>query len=216
MEEKEKEIKTKYSKLKVFLTGYLGFQGITQNPTETLVNTIIKQKELYNKDNIEIINHKIFEVTTDYVDNNIHSFYKEIEHDKEGDVLFLIIHFGLNARASMPEVETTAVNYIQDGIKNGLICDQDGNCFCSKLDTECIVKNLNCTEGKKIECKVSNDAGKYLCNYIFYKSLKYYEKIPNVISTFIHIPFFEKYSLEQDLDFFTKFLDNIKSLYLKS
>ena len=207
--------KIKYNKLKVFITGYLGFMGINKNPTETLVKEIISQKSLFNKENIEIINHKIFEVTTDYVDNNIHSFYKEIEHDKEGDVLFLIVHFGLSSFIIIPKIETTAFNYIDDENKSRPICDNDGKCFLSKLDTECIVNNINKTENKKLMCKVSKDAGKYLCNYIFYKSLKYYEKIPNVLVTFIHIPFFEKYSLEQDLNFFQKFLDNVKNIYLK-
>ena len=213
-EQNVENVKIKYNKLKVFLTGYLGFMGINENPTETLVKEIINKKDIFNKENIEIINHKIFEVTTDYVDNNIHSFYKEIEHDKEGDVLFLIVHFGLSSSISIPKIETTAFNYIDDEVKSRPICDKDGKCFLSKLDTEYIVNNMNKTENKKIMCKVSKDAGKYLCNYIFYKSLKYYEKIPNVLVTFIHIPFFEKFSLEQNLNLFQKFLDNIKNIYL--
>ena len=213
-EQNVENVKIKYNKLKVFLTGYLGFMGINENPTETLVKEIIGKKDLFNKENIEIINHKIFEVTTDYVDNNIHSFYKEIEHDKEGDVLFLIVHFGLSSSISIPKIETTAFNYIDDEVKSRPICDKDGKCFLSKLDTEYIVNNMNKTENKKLMCKVSKDAGKYLCNYIFYKSLKYYEKIPNVLVTFIHIPFFEKFSLEQNLNLFQKFLDNVKNIYL--
>ena len=189
--------------------------GNEQNPTETLVKEIISKKDLFNKDNIEIINHKIFEVSTDYVDNNIHSFYKEIEHDKEGDVLFLIVHFGLSVFTTIPKIETTAINYIDDETKSRPICDNDGKCFLSKLDTECIVNNLNKTENKKRQCKVSKDAGNYLCNYIYYKSLKYYEKIPNVLVTFIHIPLFKNYSLEQNLDLFQRFLENVKTLYLK-
>ena len=215
MEQNKEKGKVKYNKLKVFLTGYLGFMGIKQNPTEILVKEIISKKDLFNKDNIEIINHKIFEVSTDYVDNNIHSFYKEIEHDKEGDILFLIIHFGLSPCSSIPKIETTAFNYIKDETKSRPICDNDGKCFLSKLDTECIVNNLNKTENKKRQCKVSKDAGKYLCNYIYYKSLKYYEKISNVLVTFIHIPLFEKYSLEQNLELFKRFLENVKTLYLK-
>lgn len=215
MEQNKEKEKIKYKKLKVFITGYLGFMGIEKNPTEILVKEIISKKDLFNKENIEIMNHKIFEVSTDYVDNNIHSLYKEIEHDKEGNVLFLIIHFGLSACISIPKIETTAFNYIKDETKSRPICENDGKCFLSKLDTECIVNNLNKTVSNKKQCKVSKDAGKYLCNYIFYKSLKYYEKIPNVLVTFIHIPFFEKYSLEQNLDLFQRFLENVKSLYIK-
>ena len=218
MEQTEKSEKNqiKYKKLKVFLTGYLGFMGIKENPTEKLVKTIIDKKDLFNKEKIEIVNHKIFEVATDYVDNNIHSFYKEIEHDKEGDVLFLIVHFGLYTKLSSPQIETTATNYIIDEFKSRPICDKDGKCFLSKLDTENIVNNLNSTCDSNEKCKVSNDAGNYLCNYIFYNSLKYYEKTPNVLATFIHIPLFEKYSLEQDLNFFKRFLENIKNIYIQS
>ena len=215
MEQTEKE-QIKYKKLKVFLTGYLGFRDIKENPTEKLVKAIIDKKDLFNKENVEIINHKLFEVTTDYVDNNVHSFYKEIEHDKEGDVLFLIVHFGLYTALTIPQIETTAKNYISDEFNNGPICEKDGKCFLSKLDTKSIVQNINSTCGEGEKCKISHDAGKYLCNYIFYKSLKYYEHTPNVIATFIHIPLFEKYPLEQDIIFFKKFLEIIKNIYIKS
>ena len=197
----EKEI-IKYNKLKVFLTGNLGYQGVDRNPTEDLVKTIIAKKDQFNKDNIEIINHKIFEVSADYVDNNIHSLYKEIEHDKEGDVLFLIVHFGLNTDFTVPQIETTAVN-------------KDGQYLNSKLDTECIVNNMNADKAKKGDCKISKEVGHHLHNYIYYNSLHYYSKIPNVFTTFIQIPLFEHYSLEQDLNLFTKFLENIKTIYLK-
>ena len=50
---------------------------------------------------------------------------------------------------------------------------------------------------------------------MYYNSLKYYAKIPNVFVTFIQIPLFEQYSLEKDLHLFTKFLENIKNIYLK-
>ena len=198
---KEKEI-IKYNKLKIFLTGNLGYQGVDQNPTEDLVKTIIAKKDQFNKDNIEIINHKIFEVSTDYVDNNIHSLYKEIEHDKEGDVLFLIVHFGLNTDFTVPQIETTAVN-------------KDGQFLNSKLDTECIVNNMNADKAKKGDCKLSKEVGNQLHNYIYYNSLQYYSKIPNVFTTFIQIPLFKHYSLEQDLNLFSKFLENIKTIYLK-
>ena len=187
--------------------------GIKNNPTEILVKEIIAQKDSFNKENIEIINYKIFEVTTDYVDNNIQSFYKEIDNDKEKDVIFLIIHFGLSSNLSIPKIETKAVNFISDEKQKKPICDKDDKYCISKLDTECIVNNINKNNNKI--CRLSNNAGKYLCNYIFYKSLKYYEKRPNVLTTFIHIPLFNQYSLEQDLNFFGRFLENVKNIYLK-
>ena len=197
----DKEI-LKYNKIKIFLTGNLGYQGVDKNPTEVLVNDIIAKKDSFNKGNLEIINHKIFDVSADYVDNSIHSLYKEIEHDKEGDVLFLIIHFGLNIDFSIPQIETTAVG-------------TDGQNLNSKLDIECIVNNMNADKDKKGLFKLSNDVGHSMHNNMYYNSLKYYAKIPNVFVTFIQIPLFEHYSLEKDLHLFTKFLENIKNIYLK-
>ena len=49
MELNKERKKVKYNKLKVFLTGYLGFMGIEQNPTETLVKEIISKKDLLIK-----------------------------------------------------------------------------------------------------------------------------------------------------------------------
>ncbi len=69
---------------------------------------------------------------------------------------------------------------------------------------------MNTVQGKNGELNISKERG----NYIFYNSLKYYVNIPNAFVTFIQIPLFEKYFLEEDLNLFKKFLENIKIIYL--
>lgn len=202
----------KNKKLKIFLTGYLGFQGIQQNPTELLVKEIFNQKEKFTKENIELADFKIFTVTTDYVDKNIHLIYDQINQE-EKDTIFLIVHFGLYADSKIPQIETKAVNFIHDEYKKQIICDKDGKCFLTKLNAENIVDDLNKTADCP-NCKVSCDAGTYLCNYIYYTSLKKYQNAENVLVTFIHIPLFETFSMENDLNLFGKFLDNVSKKYL--
>lgn len=203
----------KFKKIRLFLTGYLGFCGISDNPTETLVKEIIKNKSEYESDSLEIVNHQIFEVSTKYVDKNIPDFYSKIKNEKDSKTLHLIVHFGLYAGITKPQIETTAQNFIRDEFQRQPICKEQGNCLLSKLPTQVLVQNMNCTKNCP-NCNVSNDAGTYLCNYMFYKSLKNSQQKDNVVSTFIHIPQFTNCSLEEDLKFFGVFLDNVKKVYL--
>ena len=48
-----------------------------------------------------------------YVESNIYSFQKEIGIDKKDVVLFLIIHLALIIKSSIPQNETTEINYIK-------------------------------------------------------------------------------------------------------
>ena len=73
---------------------------------------------------------------------------------------------------------------------------------------------MNTVEGKNGELNISKERENNIHNYIFDNSLKYYVNIPKVFVTFIQIPLFEKYFIEQDLNLFKKFLENIKIIYL--
>lgn len=75
------------------------------------------------------------------------------------------------------------------------MCPDETNIKCNVLETDIDVKEL-CDyvnknyEKHKCEVCLSNDAGRYLCEYIFYQSLA----IESSKALFVHVPDFDKYS----------------------
>lgn len=55
-------------------------------------------------------------------------------------------------------------------------------------------------------CNVSDDPGRFLCNYVYYRSL---EKIPT--SVFIHVPPVEVIELDSQVQFVLSFLEIVTS-----
>eukprot|EP00968_Pinguiococcus_pyrenoidosus_P016236 scaffold1541_cov256-Pinguiococcus_pyrenoidosus.AAC.24 len=56
---------------------------------------------------------------------------------------------------------------------------------------------------------ISTDAGRYLCNYIFYKSLRAANELDKTVSIFIHVPPFEAVPKEQHFIFARDLLDEL-------
>jgi pyrrolidone-carboxylate peptidase len=77
------------------------------------------------------------------------------------------------------------------------ICDKNGTGHCRKtsLPLETILGNLK-AQGQMVEC--SKDAGKYICNYTYYKNLMLQEQAVcegvECDALFVHVPNFSKVS----------------------
>lgn len=77
-------------------------------------------------------------------------------------------------------------------------CPDETTVACNVLETRVNVKELCDSVNENFEksgCKacVSNNAGRYLCEYIFYQSLS----IEPTKTLFVHVPDFDEYSREQ-------------------
>ena len=60
-----------YDKLNIYLTGYGPFMTIKENPAEKVSSYIFQNYSKLNTQTTNILYNQIFEVKTDYVDNNI-------------------------------------------------------------------------------------------------------------------------------------------------
>jgi len=177
-------------KIKLYLTGYGPFGDIKENPSQLLVDYL---EDLNKKgefptfgDKIELIFTHILDVNVESVQNHL----KEINDivSSEPDNSHLIIHFGVDAGIDCIDLENVARNYICDykGL-NGKIIESDkeeDQLIFSKFDLESIRKILS---DDKI--KVSQNAGTYLCNYVYYlDSYELSRPNENVHCLFIHVP----------------------------
>nr|CAI5828419.1 unnamed protein product [Callosobruchus analis] len=116
------------------------------------------------------------------VDSTVPSLWKQYNP-------LLVIHVGVSSSASKLTIEKCAHGsgyHRCDAAgtrhtSNALQCNGP-DCIYTEIDTDMICEHLNSTGSVK-SC-TSCDAGRYLCEYIYYKSLS----IDHTRSLFIHVP----------------------------
>ena len=208
-----------YDKLNIYLTGYGPFMTIKENPAEKVSSYIFKNYSKLNTQTTNILYNQIFEVKTDYVDNNISKLfdiikkYENDEEDKDKNILHIIISIGVAENRKVNTLEIRGKNYIYDRIVDKIIDENKPEYYYSKTPIKYIIKGIQ--NFNNSECKYSNDAGTYLCNYMYFTTLSKCFDEKNMCSFFLHIPTLNNYSIEKQEIFFKNFIDVLESLYLK-
>lgn len=182
------------TKQKVILTGFGPFGEVKENPTQKLIELLKNemQNELYQFFILPVSYEYCSEWSSKNIDSNTS----------------LVVHFGVAANSKLIRIERTAKN--QTGSSND-IDGISGQGYISELETETIQTGLDvsglvdsmCASG--LECELSDDAGDYLCNYIFFKSLQV--KSDQVL--FVHVPNEKELPLSKLKEFTLKLLDHL-------
>ena len=171
--------------MKVLVTGFEPFGGEKINPSLEIV------KALPDKIGVHTIIKK--EIPTLFYRSS--EILKEILEKELPDVVILLGQAG--GRAGITP-ERVAINVADADIAdNNLQKPEDERIFedgvdgyFSKLPIKKIVKSLN---DAGIPAYVSNSAGTFVCNYLFYSLLYFIDKFyPDMKGGFIHIPFLPK------------------------
>ena len=208
-----------YDKLNIYLTGYGPFMTIKENPAEKVSSYIFQNFSKLNTQTTKILYNQIFEVKTDYVDNNISKLfdiikkYENNEEDKDKNILHIIISIGVDENRKVNTLEIRGKNYIYDRTVDKIIDENKPEYYYSKTPIKYIIKGIQ--NFNNSECKYSNDAGTYLCNYMYFTTLSKCFDEKNMCSFFLHIPTLNNYSIEKQEIFFKNFIDVLESLYLK-
>jgi pyroglutamyl-peptidase len=215
-----RSIKKNYEKINIYMTGYGPFMKIEINPSQLLCDKIMDEFE--GKKNCEIFDEKcsivkkeILKVEVDYVREKMDEFYKIIEEENgklDGKQMHLLIHFGVHSGSTSLKLEKISKNFIKDQIKyNQNICEEESQSIECKLNIDFICKNMI---EKGCNSTISEDAGTYLCNYVYYLSNKKFKENQDVYPLFIHIPDLETISLDNLHEIFLKFIMEVKENYL--
>lgn len=206
-----------FRKLKVFLTGYGPFMSCRNNPSEMLCNLFFseapKNKTVFDE-KCEVVHKQIFEVSCEYVSKNVKDLHDLVDQASEinPSTMFLIIHCGVNMGAEKVYLERTSQNYINDyeGL-NCRICSEQAECLISKLNLEEILTEL---QKQSLKCGISDDAGTYLCNYVFFLSNKKFLSHSNVYTLFLHIPSLDTMTLSESHNVLVEFVNQVKKHYI--
>lgn len=165
--------------MKIFLTGFKPFLSNEINPSELIVNALEG-----------LCPSKTIEVAYDAVDEFFKSFNSS-EYDA-------IVSIGLNASAETIRLEKHAYNEITKSHPDvrGVTPDRPIEAFGKEhLESSLPIDKLNeLLKHSRIDACVSDNPGRYLCNYIYYLGLK----VMKGNALFIHVPpISEKWPLEK-------------------
>ncbi|CAH8448294.1 unnamed protein product [Schistosoma rodhaini] len=168
----------------IIITGFGLFGGCESNSSSLAVNRL---RQIWNKTYtdacIGIKLHTIENVPVTYraVDQCVNSIWKENPD--------LVIHVGMDTSVTMPILETLSYNSGYDKPDmDGAYCENNG---CANIHGEPVLYcNMNLSKAysklvdNHIACSLSNDPGRFLCGYIYYRSLEY---SPDRV-VFVHVP----------------------------
>uniref|UniRef100_A0A8D9A1W3 Pyroglutamyl-peptidase 1 n=1 Tax=Cacopsylla melanoneura TaxID=428564 RepID=A0A8D9A1W3_9HEMI len=192
---------------KVLVTGFGPFRNFPVNASWEAVSLL---PDRVDANNIEIVKEQV-EVSYDYVDNTVPALWKKYNPD-------LVIHVGVSGVAEKITIESCGNRdqYEKPDVNDAMPCDfsckaantcdatdssyeiQTGldlndlvNQFQSNKDELAMLLNVDIG---KVGIELSCDAGRYLCEYIYYTSLC----MDKSRCVFIHVPpINEPYSLKQ-------------------
>ncbi len=169
------------SKKKVLVTGFSQFEGCDINPTESIVNSLKAEK--FNIDGFDL-SYEIVEVSIGGAE-----LVNRLDYN-------VFIHIGVNTKGNKLQLEQYSYNNCTFRVPDQSGNQPSGECInkeldfdkaCeSGLDVSLILSELKNQVTNPEDVEISNDPGRFLCNYIYFKALQCSSK-----SIFVHIPPFE-------------------------
>lgn len=173
-------------RIRALVTGFGPFPGAPYNPTQRLVERLVRLPRPAFSD-AERIGH-IFPVSYQAVDTQLPALLAQHEPD-------VLLMFGLAARTPWCRVETRARNTITQ-----LWPDADHAAILSRtIDPTAPATRrfgphtyhlLQAAKATGIDVRPSINAGAYLCNYLSWRAIEAAQRHPNALplAAFIHVP----------------------------
>jgi pyroglutamyl-peptidase len=167
----------------VLITGFGRFPGAPFNPSGPLARAVGKRRRPVFADVTRVVH--IFQTSYAAVDRDLPKLVAQHKPD-------IILMFGLAARTPQVRVETRARN-----ARSTLFPDVTGY----RPDAREIVPGkpssygnapfarlLAAARSSRLRSRLSGDAGRYLCNYIYWRALEAASRSGTPLAQFIHIP----------------------------
>lgn len=188
--------------MRVIVTGFGQFGGVDENPTELIVRNLMEKS--MNVDDFEILKVAVNEVST---------FHDKF--DSNEDCVF--IHLGVHSSTDCMLLEKCAYNNMtfripdQCGYAPDCQCISDGDCFDSAIESDIDIQTVvDHLVGEGFLVKASEDPGRYLCNYVYYRSLAYQIACgKKKRAIFIHVPPIVNMELEKQVVFVERCIEII-------
>lgn len=211
---------------KIHVTGFRKFHGVAENPTETIVSRLMDyvNKQVLPEGAIPS-SCNILETAGEGVVSTLYALLEstlpsnagtdsEFLSDSGSGERIIWLHLGVNSGASKFAVECRALNEATFRCPDEMgwqpqrapIFPEDGG-ISHAIETTLPTKEIVQALAKKgYDVFVSDDAGRFVCNYVYYHSLRYAAK-HGIKSLFVHVPLFTKVDEETQMQFIASVLE---------
>lgn len=193
---------------RIIITGFGIFAGVSRNPTEDIINSL----RVWTLPECDI-SYTVLVCSVELLNEFMTNTEKEVCGRFLSDDV-LLVHLGVDGCGESFKLESNAYNNMtfrvpdQRGFSPDFACILPSKEFDSSLSSSMDMSKL--CEGLKSDrwgVEVSSDPGRYLCNYIYYNSLKLccdrrsLSNSGTCHSIFIHVPPVDRVSLEDQVAF---------------
>jgi len=171
--------------LTVLLTGFGPFPGAPVNPTAALVRRLARNRRAAGAD-VRRIAH-VFATRYDAVDRELPALIARHRPDA-------VVMFGLAARRRHVSIETLARNrrslrFPDAGGRVATRAAIDAGGGALRRGRAPMRKLLAAARGARVDARLSRDAGRYVCNYVYWRALAAAEQHGGPrIAVFVHVP----------------------------
>ncbi|KAK7397090.1 hypothetical protein VNO78_18257 [Psophocarpus tetragonolobus] len=208
----------------IHVTGFKKFHGVSENPTETIVNNLT---EYMNKKGLPkglvIGSCSILETAGQgalvplYQRLQSAIIAKDSESSNSNKIIWL--HFGVNSGATRFAIESQAVNEANFRCPDEMgwkpqtvpIVPSDGGISRTRETSLPVAEITKALAERGYDVMVSDDAGRFVCNYVYYHSLRFAEQ-NGIKSLFVHVPLFMTINEETQMQFAASLLEVIASI----
>ena len=190
-----------------YITGFGKFFNIVTNPSSVLVNRL---PELFEED-WHLAHHEIVTVSIEDCETSLSKIYQVVNQNiaQNKGRKHIVINFGVAAARKLFSLEMCGKNIQDFRCKDErgnqpLNLPIDSQCavdFVRKttLDLEKVRDGLKAAGHTAVEC--SQNAGEFICNYMYYRNLDYCSACNQTSALFVHIPSFSTIPEEDHVKF---------------
>ncbi|GAB2277338.1 hypothetical protein Dimus_012043 [Dionaea muscipula] len=208
----------------IHVTGFKKFHGVSENPTETIVRNLKQYMEKRGSPKGLVLGScTILETAAQGalapLNQTLQSAICKKDADLSSSGRIIWLHLGVNSGASRFAIEHQAVNEATFRCPDEMgwkpqkapIVAEDG--WISRIrESSLPVQEITATLVKKgYEVMTSNDAGRFVCNYVYYHSLRFGEQ-NGMKSLFVHVPLFSMIDEVTQMQFVASLLEVLASL----
>lgn len=211
--------------IKVHVTGFKKFYGVANNPTETIVSNLkdfIEQRGISG--GITLGSCTVLEAAGVGILPKLYQIMEvalpEPLSDSASNERVMWLHFGADGGAFKFAIERQAINEATFLCPDELgwqpqqlpVVPEDGGISRTRKTT-CSIDVLAKLLGKNgYDVLISDDADRFVCNYVYYHSLRFAEQKGHK-SLFVHVPLFSRIDEETQMQFVASLLELLPSIY---
>lgn len=205
----------------LYVTGFGPFQGVTDNPSQQLVEALpmyLKRSPCIWSANIEL-NCRVIETSAEGSKLSLQEIYKDLSDRQTDFDVSVILHFGVHAGYQFFRCEAVGyneANFLCPDERGAVLTeqcvveeDQFRAARYSPVPTLNVVQKL-AAQGHKVEC--TSDPGRFVCNHLYYNSLCLADALDGKAwCLFVHIPDHAAIPEKEQLSFARSLIDTVIS-----